>query len=219
MPEMLENFRQTFNKPIDELQKEFLNSPLDTYEEFFQGLIVNNKDPEKLGRCRVKVYNLHDNDIPDKDLPWAIPNQALYDGAFVVPKVGDIVTIYFDKGDIYTPIYFAMALRKKKIPSQALKDYPNNMVVYQTDTLGLGDGDYLTVNRNSGETLLTHRTGSTIRISPLGEVEINAKTVKIKGDVNNPVGGGTVVPGSGPFNCLPVCPILGPHSGHVALNA
>lgn len=51
-----------------------------------------------------------------------------------------------------------------------------------------------------------------VSISSLSNIKISAPTITVPP--------GVVAPGIGPFNCLPVCPILGvPHSGNVSVGA
>ena len=43
---------------------------------WWQGVVEDRKDPERLGRCRVRVFGFHDKDknlIPTGELPWASP--------------------------------------------------------------------------------------------------------------------------------------------------
>ena len=40
------------------------------------GVVENRQDPEKLGRCKVRIFGYHTDDmsiLPTKDLPWATP--------------------------------------------------------------------------------------------------------------------------------------------------
>lgn len=40
------------------------------------GVVEDRQDPEKLGRCKVRIFGYHTDDVsvlPTKDLPWAIP--------------------------------------------------------------------------------------------------------------------------------------------------
>lgn len=68
------------------------------------GKVVDNLDPLKLGRCRVMVYGKFDK-IPETSIPWATQSRSNVVGAFSTPKIGDIVSIRFDNGDIYHPEY------------------------------------------------------------------------------------------------------------------
>ena len=43
---------------------------------WWQGVVEDRKDPQRLGRCRVRVFGFHDKDkslIPTEELPWASP--------------------------------------------------------------------------------------------------------------------------------------------------
>ena len=65
------------------------------------GIVENRQDPEKLGRCRVRIYGLHNgnlSDIPTEDLPWAHPVHSLNNHMFSTPKEGDLVFGFFIDG-------------------------------------------------------------------------------------------------------------------------
>lgn len=68
------------------------------------GIVENNEDPKKLGRCRIRVIDIFD-DIPVDDIPWASPWKDLNGNHFNVPEKGKIVTVVFDTGNIYKPEY------------------------------------------------------------------------------------------------------------------
>ena len=81
------------------------------------GIVENNEDPKKLGRCRVRVIDIFD-DIPVDDIPWASPWKDLNGNAFNLPEKGKVVTVIFDSGNIYKPEYiyadhFNVNLEKK----------------------------------------------------------------------------------------------------------
>lgn len=51
---------------------------------FYAACVENRQDPLKLGRCQVRVVNLHNPDksqLPTEDLPWAIPCQPITSAA------------------------------------------------------------------------------------------------------------------------------------------
>jgi len=70
----------------------------------FIGVVEDNSDPEKKGRCRVRVLNIFDN-IPTGDIPWATPHKDLNGNSFIIPDVGKIVSVVFDNDNLYTPEY------------------------------------------------------------------------------------------------------------------
>lgn len=48
------------------------------------GVVEDRNDPEKIGRCRVRIYGYHTDDkklLPTKDLPWAVPVQPITSAA------------------------------------------------------------------------------------------------------------------------------------------
>jgi len=198
----IDNPRADFNKSIDELQKEFLNEDFrDHYGEVYTGKVINNNDPLQLGRCRIRVFSIFDDTIPDTDLPWAIPDMSFVGskiGSFIVPPVDALVNVYFDKGDIYCPRYNSKVVDTANPSTQSTTDYPNNMVFFETD-----EGDYLTMNRTDGLTTFNHRSGTKITILADGTVEINAKKLNVP---TSKVG---TMANTGPFCMLPACLFTG----------
>lgn len=102
---------------------------LDLGEQKFVGEIVDNQDPLKLGRVRVRVLELFDSKerIPDSSIPWAIKEDTQFLGTgskqFCIPKVGTFVTVYFSKGDIYSPVYCGEVQSKQNYDSEQEEDY------------------------------------------------------------------------------------------------
>jgi hypothetical protein len=77
---------------------------LDLDSKTFLGIVEENLDPRKLGRCRIRVINIFDN-LRKEDIPWAKPWKDLNGNSFMVPEIGKIVTVIFDQGNIYSPEY------------------------------------------------------------------------------------------------------------------
>ena len=51
---------------------------------WWTGVVEDRDDPEKLGRCRVRIFGYHTPDtnlLPTSDLPWAIPLQSITSAA------------------------------------------------------------------------------------------------------------------------------------------
>jgi Type VI secretion system/phage-baseplate injector OB domain len=87
------------------------NSGEEQFTASYLGRVEDIKDPLYEGRCRVRVFSLFD-DIPVEDLPWAVPygkptffGQDARAGSISIPKVGAIVRVKFNNGDIYSPEY------------------------------------------------------------------------------------------------------------------
>jgi len=88
---------------------------------FFRGIVEDRNDPEKLGRCRIRVFGVHTNikmqtptdGVPTDHLPWAHPVISAIEGGVTgfglwsVPLQGSQVLVYFEEGNIMQPRYMA----------------------------------------------------------------------------------------------------------------
>lgn len=71
--------------------------------KWWVGVVENTEDPLKTGRCKVRIFGYHTEnllDLPTNDLPWCTmgmgPSQP---DSFAVPIPGDYVTGYFSDGE------------------------------------------------------------------------------------------------------------------------
>lgn len=160
------------SKSIKELAGEFLNKlEDDNYSKDYVGTVEDNKDPEKIGRCRIRVHGLYD-DIPVEDLPWATPAFSIpfgVKGCFIVPEVGTTISVEFDDGDLYEPKYTAKVLDERNLNFEADKDedYPDSVIFYESK-----NGDYLKVNRFKGEFTIKTGAGVLLKFSENGDVNL-----------------------------------------------
>lgn len=170
----MENVRDYLSKDINSLLRVLIdNSNELKHDEFYSGKVINNNDPDKLGRCQIRVYGIFEETIPDSDLPWALPDFEFIGstiGSFVVPPVNAIVKVYFDHGDIYFPHYTTKVVEKKKLSNLRLEDYPDTMIIFETD-----EGDYLTMNRKSRKFIFHHNSGNNIEMLKDGDTDILIK--------------------------------------------
>lgn len=201
------------------------------------GIVVNNNDPQKLGRCQIRVIGFYES-LNDDWLPWAIPDIGYIggkNGSQIIPENGTMVRGYFDHGDIQKPVYNGLAFNALNSSESVAdrkndSDYPHKMVLMETD-----QGDFLTLNRKNGELAFIHRTGASIFIDQNGSikiqtgnqdessmnVEINgACKIDVKGDCEVMANGdikvdalGMIDLGNNPakqfVNNTPTCPICG----------
>ena len=70
----------------------------------YLGIVEDNVDPDRQNKCRIRVINVFDG-ITVEDLPWAVPFKDHNGLACNLPDVGKVVSIEFENGDIYNPIY------------------------------------------------------------------------------------------------------------------
>ena len=145
------------------------------------GIVINNNDPDQLGRCQIKIYGYYE-ELATKNIPWAIPDipsMASTKGNFVIPELNTIVRGYFDNGDESKPVYTSVAFNASYTDEELnpfdnlirTEDYPQTMVLFQTD-----QRDYLVMNKKTGEIAFTHHTGAVTRINPDGSIDISTCT-------------------------------------------
>jgi hypothetical protein len=134
---------------------------------FIIGVVVDNNDPLKDERIRVRVREIH-REIENADIPWAVPvgrggpqgnNGAI--GGVHVPALGSKVWVSFVEDNLYFPIYLGSASTNDAIPAELTdEDYPN--VYGQIDNYG----NLFYVNTATGEMRVHHADGTIITITP-----------------------------------------------------
>jgi len=105
------------------------------FHGFYRGKVLDNDDPDKLGRIKVEVFSVFDG-ISASDLPWAVPAFPLFVGSgsdfgnFAVPEVNSHVWVFFEGEDYNQPVYFAEAPDGVfGVPPEAATNYPSRRVM------------------------------------------------------------------------------------------
>jgi len=70
------------------------------------GPVVDNNDPKKSGRVKIRVMDIFDG-MKDEDLPWASPWKDLNGNQFNIPDTGKVVTVVFENGNKNNPEYIS----------------------------------------------------------------------------------------------------------------
>ncbi len=98
-------------------------------ETHWLGEVVINEDPLLQGRVRVKVFGKFDK-LTDDAIPWATPMNRDHVGAHSVPRVGDIVAVRFDNGNIYHPEYWFQVDQNDDLKGDILEasDAPHDVI-------------------------------------------------------------------------------------------
>lgn len=222
----MQEIKENLLKDLNDLMRKFVSLKAEDFKEHYHmaKVIDNSGDPDKLGRIKIMVYGLMDK-IPEGDLPWATPLQGL-GGSLIVPKVGALVQIYFQDEDLNNPFYTCVISNRNNTPDELSEDYPDTMVLLSND-----DGMKMTYNRKSFEFVFRHSSGTIFTINSLGNLDLDTTSSNI-GNINITARGklnvdapiiefpvGTISPGLGPFNCLPLDPITGvQHQGNIEIR-
>lgn len=154
------------------------------------GEVVVNQDPLLKGRCRVRVFGKFDL-LTDDAIPWATPMNRDAVGSHHVPRVGDIVAVRFDNGNIYHPEYWFQVDQNDDLKSDVLEvsDAPHDVIslVYDAERnirIYYSPEDGLVIssaNSRDGQPM--------IRFSADGEIFINSDNIYIassKADTSEP---------------------------------
>lgn len=188
--QLMNEMESFFDEGFTQFVQDVYEHPKDN--DHWTGRVVNNLDPQMLGRVQIMIYGKYD-DIPVLGLPWAVPDIKYLgskSGNLIIPEIGTNVRGYFDHGDIHKPIYDSVAFDYQHqlstaTASQRKAGYPFNMVLLETDY-----GDYVTMNRTTGETNVQIHNGTVITISALGDISIKTGG---KGNFKVESGGNTTI--------------------------
>lgn len=122
------------------IQKELFEDDLKSTA--WVGEVVDIEDPSFNGRVRVKVRGKFDK-FENSDIPWATPDTYFSGGSssgagnYDVPKVGTVVGVVFDNGNIYNPRYFKIQHVSKELIDDVISvsdtPYTVKALWYDTD--------------------------------------------------------------------------------------
>lgn len=90
------------------------------------GIVTNNQDPDKLGRIKLKLPWLSD----DNETGWvriAVLMAGADRGTVFLPEVGDEVLVAFEHGDINSPYVIGALWNSKAKPPEGNADGKNNI--------------------------------------------------------------------------------------------
>lgn len=98
----------------------------------YRGIVVDNMDPQKRGRLKVRIASV----LGDQDSDWALPcfpyGGANQQGMFMVPDVDAQVWVEFEEGDIHRPIWVGTFWQQQSdTPEDAARDEPTTRL-FQT---------------------------------------------------------------------------------------
>ena len=133
------------------------------YYGIYRGIVIDNVDPERRGRCRILIPSLGHQD--DKDVPsdlYAIPcstglsvgNSGQPHGCFFPPDIGDQVFVSFEKGLSINPIYMGGWLHAGTENGGVLRSQDAHIKGIRTK-----HGHYISFNDESGVVTIERGAG------------------------------------------------------------
>jgi uncharacterized protein involved in type VI secretion and phage assembly len=152
------------------------------------GLVTNNKDPEGLGRVKVKFPWLSDADESD----WArvaAPMAGNDRGAYFLPEVDDEVLVAFEHGDARSPYVVGALWNGKDAPPAKNDDGKNNLRLIKSrsgHTIKLNDEDgketIEILDKNKRNSIVIDTSENTITITSEKDITLSASKGAIKLD-------------------------------------
>lgn len=149
------------------------------------GVVTNNKDPDKLGRVKVKFPWLSDTD----ESYWArvmTPMAGNQRGLYLLPEVDDEVLVGFEHGRVEYPYVLGALWNGKDKPPETNDDGKNNkrtfksrsgMILRFDDTQG---SEKIEINSADGKALITIDSAqSKITISADADITIESTKGKV----------------------------------------
>ena len=166
------------------------------------GLVIDNKDPQALGRVRLKLPALSDDEIGH----WAriaVLMAGADRGTFFPPEVGDEVLVAFEHGDIARPYVLGGLWNGQDKPPETNADGKNNLRLVKSRSghlIRLDDSDGAEkieiVDKSGGNSITIDTANNAITITsaadvtidaPQGTLKLSAQTIEIASSANTEV--------------------------------
>lgn len=166
------------------------------------GIVTNNKDPDKLGRVKVKIPRLSGDD----ESYWARVATFIAGperGAFFLPEPEDEVLVAFEQGDINIPYIVGSLWNGVDKPPETNTDGENNIQVIKSRsghiirlTNKVGEEKIEIIDKTGNNFISIDTKDNKITISsdkdialsaPKGKIAVEAKDIEIKSSASTKV--------------------------------
>jgi len=172
------------------------------------GFVVDPEDPERLGRCKVRVLGVYDN-VTDEDLPWAFyqgssvfaGGESNGGGNISIPKPGTAVKVLFLNEDIHSPVWCSIVHLNDKLRRELSETYqgshvivydeeqdlkiwftPSNgmQVYYKDSSISINPDQSILIDHKESQSNIELKAGQ-ITVNARSKVEVNSPNVHVNG--------------------------------------
>jgi phage baseplate assembly protein V len=166
------------------------------------GLVIDNQDPQGLGRVRLRFPALSDDEIGH----WAriaVLMAGADRGTFFLPEIGDEVLVAFENGDIARPYVLGGLWNGQDKPPETNADGKNNLRLVKSRSghlIRLDDSDGAEkieiVDKSGSNSIVVDTANNAITITsaaditidaPQGTLKLSAQTIEISSSANTEV--------------------------------
>jgi hypothetical protein len=174
----------------------------------YVGFVIDADDPERLGRCKVRVIGVYDN-ITDEQLPWAFYQGSNYfaggessgGGNISIPKPGTAVRVVFMNQDIHNPVWCSVIHLNDKLRRELSESYldshviaydedqdlkiwftPSNgtQIFYKESSISINPDQSILIDHKESQSNIELKGGQ-ITVNARSKVEINSPNVHVNG--------------------------------------
>jgi len=172
------------------------------------GVVTDNKDPQKLGRVKLKMPILSDDDTSFWT-PIVMLGASKNRGWFFIPEIDDEVLVLFEHGDLDHPLVIGALYNGKDKPPDNNQDGKNDRRVIksrQGSRVLFDDGDSpkvviedgagkarITIDSQNNKIIIESLQGDVCFQSPQGEMKINAQSAELKATQNLEIHAGSAM--------------------------
>jgi len=172
---------------IDEILARLIERVESRYYGKYRGQVIDNNDPQNLGRLRAKVPRL----LGETELGWALPafpyGGASQQGFFMMPDIGAGVWIEFEEGHLSYPVWSGTWYSSDAIPESA----PPEQKVLKTKSghkIVLDDGaGTLTITDSHGNSIAMESSLVKISVGNATKIVIEAPQIELVENAAHPV--------------------------------
>lgn len=170
------------------------------------GIVTDNRDPQKLGRVKVKLPVLSERDTTTW-APIIMMGAGKNRGWFFIPEVDDEVLVMFEHGDIDHPIVVGALWNPKdkppdknpgSNPRRVIKSRAGSKIIFDDDEMKLviedgGGKGRITFDANSNKIVLEALEGDVCLQAPNGEMQIVAESAELNATQNVEIHAGSAM--------------------------